>query len=102
MLEDNDLDTGEDFPINALLELTNESPINKLRATKQTPQLASRHAFDLGAPGIVLCVLGFVSCLLPPECAENMPAPRHAASHPITVPGVPQPEISKVNTFKVS
>ena len=26
-----------------------------------------------------------MSCLLPPEYAEDMPAPRHAASHPITV-----------------
>ena len=36
---------------------------------------------------MVLYDLGFVSCLLPPECAEDMPAPRHAASHPITVGG---------------
>ena len=66
---DDDLDTGEELPINALLELTNESPTNKLCATKQTPQLAScpSHAFKLRAPG--LCVwLGAIATGCAPAC----------------------------------
>ena len=85
MLEEDDLDTGEELPINALLELTNKSPTNSAPPNRHLSSLHGRHAFDFRALGIVLYDLGFVSCLLPPECAEDMPAPKHAASHPITV-----------------
>ena len=82
MLEDDDLDTGEELPINAFLELTNESLTNKLRATKQTPQLAFTRSSDCH----FRLHFSFSDLQLGATFATaDLPVPRHGAFHPITI-----------------
>ena len=100
LLEDDDLDKGEDLHIYALQSW-------KTKTEKQNPRsapsschfslhirsLLDRHAFDLRAPGVVF-LFAFVSSALHHagrnrDAPRMLPAPRHATSHPITV-GAPE------------
>ena len=85
MLEDDDLDTGAELPINALPGLTNERLTNKLRATKQTPQLACNRSSDCH----FWLHFSFSGLQLDATFATaDLPVPRHDAFHNTPTPDV--------------
>ena len=86
ILEDDDLDTGEWLPINALLELTTEQ--TNVTQTEQNTLKKSRHPIDTSARFLALCLshaIVLLVCLVGCYCHQmsvSLPAPRHALLTP--------------------